>query len=480
MLYSAKRTEIPYSSQNREDSNYIAAIAAAAVQCAKYLRTKITMKWWRRKRDSPSSTSKKVLTAVERVEQAQQALDDGQASWAGSFCSYLVDRVTAETVLRAEEKNDNLKKPDKPNPLLKDALTNANGMIWNKQRPLIQRAMGQRVARQIAARTAQQAALSFLEAAKADKEATIDARQFGLHVAVETMAVVVFSNNFADQVKPHLTDLYLPNLASNAKNSIPSSRAAFATVVTNILSEIKFRSVDDDDDVNSCLAMLLLTTETPRTPMEGNNEESAGLTRDEVASNCHSALSAGIQTIATALTGAMAHLAEYSHTYDHDDQTNMSAKALCQETLRILPPVASLPRCPVHRDVEVENLSSLGPTTIIHKNEMFLMDLLSFAHTQQQAKDSVWKFCPGRGKTNAAPFGLGERRCPAGSLSVDAIAAVLESLMTLYDWKLTNPHSDSVGGDGKGGWVSRASYQPTLVYPDSIMLSIGNKKGGSI
>jgi cytochrome P450 len=455
-------------------------------------------------------------TAIQRVQRAQLTLQNGNTTWVttsnetagaaeGNY-HYVVDRATAEHLLAGtnttktdEEEEEGLSstptlrvgltsdtsflcKPNKPNPLLQNALTNVNLVDWKRQRPLVQRAMGHRAARQQAAYTAREAALEFVTTKQ------IDARAMGLHVAIETMTVVIFSSHFADRVKCHFKkNLYLPTLLPNPSRA--SSRLELDGTVEEILSELKMKTATlEGNDGNpatttfSCLAVSLLEMEES-TSQETHRET---LTRPEVISNCFSALLAGIQTIATTLTGSLAHLAELNEDYgmpdyegDDEKKRKRIAKLVCNETLRILPPVASLPRCP---KVGGKKHESVAPKTVnVRANEIMLMDLLAFAHAQdhQHQDNQSWKFCcpaTSRGNAGAAPFGLGERRCPAGALSVEAITAVLEGLMGAYSWTLVNPVKDSVGSTGKEGWVGRASYQPTLVYPDAILLSFEEKK----
>ncbi|KXZ45948.1 hypothetical protein GPECTOR_49g532 [Gonium pectorale] len=63
----------------------------------------------------------------------------------------------------------------------------------------------------------------------------------------------------------------------------------------------------------------------------------------------------------------------------------------------------------------------------------------------------------------AAPFGIGPRSCPAGSLSMVLAREVLCSLMGAFAWRLERPEADR-------GWMSRAFTAPTLGIPGPIPL----------
>merc|ERR1739848_675723 len=134
------------------------------------------------------------------------------------------------------------------------------------------------------------------------------------------------------------------------------------------------------------------------------------------------------------------------------------------------PPVATLPRCPMNDNLEVRttNISKLKSSSciqnnintqqayssttkrkscIINQHETLLIDLLAFAHINNNKDNNSWKFCPNNNnksqedvENTAAPWGIGDRRCPAGSLSVGCIVAAIDTLRDSgYTWKLTNP-----------------------------------------
>ena len=85
-------------------------------------------------------------------------------------------------------------------------------------------------------------------------------------------------------------------------------------------------------------------------------------------------------------------------------------------------------------------------------------------------------------------FGMGKRSCPAASLSLECLNAIVVSLLvgtckendndtttttTMgYTWTLTHPQTDrTVRHDGSRGWMDSVMYTPTLTYPNPIYLT---------
>eukprot|EP00957_Ditylum_brightwellii_P200144 15258059-Ditylum_brightwellii.AAC.1 len=204
---------------------------------------------------------------------------------------------------------------------------------------------------------------------------------------------------------------------------------------------------------------------------------------------------AGTQTVCTTIVGAMLHLAEDARMQEHLKQGNIAGKDIVKETLRILPPVAGLPRLPTECDLELEyctakmSSSSERAEVIqkcpIPKNHLIVVDLVAFAHSQQQQpikedikeqqshliQQDTLKFDPlQKCKSEAQPWGIGRRKCPAGIISVECISEVLEAMAkggitwTFQDAK------DCVGLEHCGGWMQSISYCPTLCYSLPIYL----------
>lgn len=378
-----------------------------------------------------------------------------------------------------------LHKPVKPNRLLAHALTNANGGDWRRQRPLVQRALGDAsVTKKVAIPAAIKAALNLLKEEKLERHVTdIEARSFSLNVATSTMIAAVFGavldRELYHRLVKGIKDLFHDNLLPVRGDA--EKAAALDRPVREMVNTIDAASSDACDP---CLAHNLLAHKEKASSL--NNKPS--LTMEEVIGNCHSALLAGTQTIATTLAGAMLHLAEFE---DNGIVSNRAwFRAVVNETLRILPPVASLPRSPVHGNIAIAN----GEVSItLPEGGVLLMDVLSMAHCpiksqgQTQCENnngSTWKYCPTTPTSNkqeqkkrpvpqAYPWGFGDRACPAGNLSVSCISAVLTTLVVEENlsWVFSDPTANSVGPLGTKGWIENVSYQPTLTYPKPIWLA---------
>lgn len=72
---------------------------------------------------------------------------------------------------------------------------------------------------------------------------------------------------------------------------------------------------------------------------------------------------------------------------------------------------------------------------------------------------------------DAAPFGMGPRSCPAGSLSFVIGREVLQALLRRYRWRLASPDAD-------GDWLTKTTMAPTLVLPGPIGLVMEAAGGG--
>jgi len=404
-----------------------------------------------------------------------------------------------------------LHKPIKPNRLLQHALTNANGDDWRRQRPLVQRALGDSViVKSVAVPASVQAALESLVGTNGTATSTtikndihqlqvpIEARSFSLQVAILTMMTSVFGEQMVKdsqtrtRLQQAIASLFFPTLLPVRGDTTKAE--ILDTLVRDLIETltVKMATTDTDTSDYSCLAINLLKHEH----IDDVGGKSC-LSRNEVVGNCHSALLAGTQTIATTLVSSLLHLAEYP--LDQHGTTRAFFRAVVTEALRILPPVASLPRCPVHGNLDIssihntsESIDSAASTTAgIPEGEVLVLDVLSMAHASPQEcctsadetttdEINTWKFCPTvtgdpkqpKPPSSSYPWGFGDRICPAGNLSVSCISAVLESLVVQqgWTWELAHPQKDSVGPSGKDGWVATVSYQPTLLFPNPLLL----------
>eukprot|EP00549_Striatella_unipunctata_P023950 CAMPEP_0118696214 /NCGR_PEP_ID=MMETSP0800-20121206/13703_1 /TAXON_ID=210618 ORGANISM="Striatella unipunctata, Strain CCMP2910" /NCGR_SAMPLE_ID=MMETSP0800 /ASSEMBLY_ACC=CAM_ASM_000638 /LENGTH=143 /DNA_ID=CAMNT_0006595263 /DNA_START=300 /DNA_END=731 /DNA_ORIENTATION=- len=117
-----------------------------------------------------------------------------------------------------------------------------------------------------------------------------------------------------------------------------------------------------------------------------------------------------------------------------------------------------------------------------------VMDLLAFAHEDTNGND--WKFCPHHNKNDndddsdddddepkrpSLPWGMGERSCPAGSLSMDALGAALEEVMDKYHWRTTTTNTSS-STTTTNQWFDNVVYSPTLTYPTPLVLEFTKKE----
>jgi len=66
----------------------------------------------------------------------------------------------------------------------------------------------------------------------------------------------------------------------------------------------------------------------------------------------------------------------------------------------------------------------------------------------------------------AAPFGMGPRACPAGSLSLVVAREVLEALLSRFEWSFVDPAQTRTEK-----WVQECISSPTLVIPSGLALT---------
>lgn len=404
----------------------------------------------------------------------------------------------------------NLEKPTKPTRLLRDALTNANGDAWARQRNCVCRAFAvDKVARVSYANFAVEKALELIdEAITANRHrvtpllfiqrvvgrgnnscrrcrGTVDVRAFSREVAIHAMVNIVFGekggNNetIVNSLREMIYDTLEPRRDEERSKESAIVVKKLDGAVRGVFDHISTDSNDADaDERNSCLAKRLL--------LQYNNKQTRGsetnyLTFDEVVGNAHSALLAGIQTISTTLAGALLHLAETPRLQKElKEEGSLSGKDVVHEMLRILPPVAGLPRKPVNWNLEIPttSMSNSGgnESCTIKKGDLIIIDLLAFAHAQVSPNGgSTLEFDPRKEEhtTQAAPWGMGKRRCPAGIISTEFISSVIEAIAKKdITWTLANPKRDSVIGHQQNGmgWLDTISYRPTLSYSTCLLI----------
>lgn len=344
-----------------------------------------------------------------------------------------------------------LHKPEKISPLLKYALTNANGEIWSRQRPIVARALTAKRPREQASIHATKTAMEQIRSSILPH--TIDVRHLSLTIAARAMCVAVVGADKGNELEAPLKGLFLPSLLPD--------RGEQAKVFTKQLNQLIEGIVKFETPGSETFVQSLLQVEP-------------SLRRPEIVSNAHSALLAGTQTISTTIAGTLMHLAERP---DLQSSSSFPGRAAVLETLRVLPPVSSLPRVPTESKLKLGGDDRHHASTV-QRGDMFLIDLLAMAHAEDgDSSQCTWKWTPKGTKpksssstdttrNSAAPWGMGKRKCPAGALSVECVSSVLEELVNSgLQWRLADPTSNSVGSTGRHGWIQRVIYKPTVGYP---------------
>jgi len=421
--------------------------------------------------------------------------------------------------------NANLKKPTKPTKLLHHALTNSNGATWTRQRYCVSRAFSvDKTLRASCATYAVEKTMEIIYEANRLTSTTagfgctpfscmsrtarrktrgqlvtrirrrtigVDVRNLAREVAILTMSRMVLgsrrgSNGIVlDSLREMVDDTLEPRRDEKYSKETMMKVERLDVVVREIIDEISNDLDGDSGQDGDCLARRLLSHEKIA-------KTDKYLTRDEVVGNSHSALLAGVQTICTTIAGALLHLAENPQMQHDLKEGNISGKDIVKETLRILPPVAGLPRIPTECDVELEDPTIRSNTKSsasvrkcpIPKDQLMVVDLLAFAHAQPFENDHettigsmsnalpTLKFDPTQKiKSQAQPWGIGKRKCPAGIISVECISSVIESLAKGgVTWTFID-RKDCVGLENSEGWMKSVSYRPTLSYASPIFIN---------
>jgi cytochrome P450 len=429
----------------------------------------------------------------------------------------------------------NLQKPNKQSQLLFHSLTNSNGQEWTRQRYCVSRSFGPKYsaqARQMATQAGREKILQivndYVQSIKLTHEKEykftflslnrrkkvqapvgqgIDARELALEVAVYSICSATFGKSYffmhQDKISKALKGTFETSLQTKRRKKKDSNATQNfclheeVTEAVNVIYEcVHSSNCDHNNDCSQSLISNLIAFEHNG---KQQSDDNFFLSRDEVISNVHSSLLAGTQTIATTLVGALAHLATRDDLLEEiikDNNTNcvdansdnedstISVKDVVMETLRILPPVAGLPRIPTSSDL-LDSQCSSNNKLCIHKGDQIIIDLLSCAHLQDETTDTLdhsdisykksLQFnpkCTTKKRTHA-PWGMGSRKCPAGVLSVDCIGSILDALLqSEIKWYLSNDDTQGICDiDGVEKWLKNSVYyQPTLTYQSPILI----------
>jgi len=457
-------------------------------------------------------------TLKQRIRAAKRALQEHSPTIQGADpkIQFIIDPVAAKHALMKHElvtcnygdsSDDdscpctyaNLYKPTKPTTLLQHALTNANGDTWFRQRYCVSRAFA--VAKSLRVNCGTYAAEKMMEMIQQSQASTrcrfcgvgrrnngiiststLDVRYLAREVAVVAMLRMVFGTTYGKQHEmiDALRGMILDSLEP-VRNDDKVVEAINRTMRLDglVRGAIEAIALENDSKVGkNCLAKRLLEFET--------DENQYYLTRDEVVSNAHSALLAGTQTICTTIAGALAHLAQAPDLQRDLKTGSLSGRDIVMETLRILPPVAGLPRYPNESILELPTgkkedaiFNSRRP---IEKGQMLIVDLLAFAHSQPttdkngnvfaKSEFASLKFEPRKGKQSEdQPWGLGKRKCPAGIISVECISIIFQHISSKnVTWEFAQPKKDVVDDDSCGGWIDSIRYCPTLQFSREIRI----------
>ena len=308
------------------------------------------------------------------------------------------------------------------------ALTAVNGDAWRAQRPLVAKALGG-----APSRTSRAAAVAVAADLMAQLRGTVDAREVGLRVGTAcVVAAMVGCRNPA--LEDAVAAIFAPSLARLHYRALPAEG----------------KRVDDALRAASDGGLLAALRQECA---------AAGFDDGVAVDNAHRALLAGAQTIAATLCAALAFIAA------HPPQKSLDARAAVRETLRILPPVATLPR-------RVETRVDLGGGGVA-RGAWVVGDLVACAHGGDATS---LRYDPAaRRSDDAAPWGVGPRACPAGQLSTACVAAALEALDARATWRLARKR-DGVGPDGTCRFLEPLVYARTLAFPRPVPLIVDERR----
>ena len=311
------------------------------------------------------------------------------------------------------------------------ALTAVNGDAWRAQRPLVAKALGG-----APSRTSRAAAVAVAADMMARLRGTVDAREVGLRVGTACVVAAMVGRRDA-VVEGAVAAIFAPSLARAHYRALPAEGKRV---------DAALRAAGD----GGLLAALRQEC------------AAAGFDDGVAVDNAHRALLAGAQTIAATLCAALAFIA----AHPPQSQKNLDARAAVRETLRILPPVATLPR-------RVETRVDVGGG--IARGAWVVGDLVACAHGGD-AMSLRYDPAARRSDGDAAPWGVGPRACPAGQLSTACVAAALEALDARGTWRLARPKRDGVGPDGTCRFLEPLVYARTLAFPRPVPLVVDERR----
>ena len=307
------------------------------------------------------------------------------------------------------------------------ALTAVNGDAWRAQRPLVAKALGG-----APSRTSRAAAVAVAADLMARLRGTVDAREVGLRVGTACVVAAMVGCR-EPALEGAVAAIFAPSLARAHYRALPAEG----------------KRVDDALRAAGDGGLLAALRQECA---------AAGFDDGVAVDNAHRALLAGAQTIAATLCAALAFVAA------HPPQKSLNARAAVRETLRILPPVATLPR-------RVETRVDLGGGGVA-RGAWVVGDLVACAHGGDATS---LRYDPGRSADgDAAPWGVGPRACPAGQLSTACVAAALEALDARATWRLARKR-DGVGPDGTCRFLEPLVYARTLAFPRPVPLVIDER-----
>jgi cytochrome P450 len=374
--------------------------------------------WQTAAKRPPSCQASRLLDRVAAARTARQANRSTMLLPLAPGSHVSAHMVVCPRAARATFAQDGaaLSKGSRGGPCL--ALTAVNGDAWRAQRPLVANALGG-----APSRTSRAAAVAVVAAMMGEIRGTVDAREIFLRVGTACVVAAMVGRRDAT-LEGAVAAIFAPSLARARYRATPA----------------------EGERVDSALRAA-----GGGGLLEALRQECAA---DVALDNAHRALLAGAQTIAATLCAALAFIAA------HPSQS-LDARAAVRETLRILPPVATLPR-------RVETRVDVGGG--VARGAWVVGDLVACAHGDDAAS---LRYDPARqADGDAAPWGLGPRVCPAGQLSTACVAAALEALAARATWRLARPARDGVGSDGTCGFLEPLVYARTLAFPRHVPLVV--------
>ena len=392
----------------------------------------------------------------------EDALGGAYATTAGSgleATTVVCDPSLAATLLREHDgEAGGLGKPDKSlsgpiGELLRHGLTNAPpGAEWRRQRSACEKALGSvgrlaRLADAFAVAAARDAVAALSPAGTGSRE--VDLKPVIYASAARIMTLLVVGEAHAGTVADALLDVWrCGRVAVGEMDRGTAATAARRLRVAVSAAAAASAARDEVTDSNSC---------PPNAPIETLLVElirQPELTYADAESNAHSFILAGFETIAVVTLFALLHLA-----HDHACQSACVAdaadvsqsesspfvRAVIKETLRLYPPVLSLPRVVLDprglkapAAVGVKKVPPGARMTVCSAAASFLRwpdahRWVPARHLKTPDEGGSDTIVHGAGEEAKRPtilaFGVGPRRCPAGSLATRVAKKIVETIL---------------------------------------------------